>query len=399
VRAVPTGRVPATRAERADPAAASAAGLPRPPGNGPLGHLWRWATDPVRLLADGARTGEVFRLRLWRPVVVGYRPEWNQAVLRDLDTFRSRGSLSGLTPYLAGGVVHTDVPGHGPRRRELNQVFHARALRPLTDRLRAVAEERLPADPFEGLSYASGLVRRMLNAAFFAGRMPDPLLARFLAPLHRPPPAPLLPRPALFGAMDAAVTRLLRDPPPGTLCEALAGTAGAAEEIRVALAAGYDTTAHTLAWALWWLAERPRWRTAEALPMVMDELLRLYPAGWLGSRVSSRDVTVAGVDLPAGTMVLYSPYLTHRDPDLWPEPDAFRPDRFRPGHDERPAWGYLPFGAGRRTCLGAHLARAMLRCALEPFCEGTLVALDGDPTPMAGITLRPRGPLRLSRTG
>ncbi len=75
--------------------------LPEPPGLPVLGHLWPWTTSPLRLLEDGARTGPVFRLRLWRPALVGYRPEWNRAILSDLATFRSRGSLSGLSPARA----------------------------------------------------------------------------------------------------------------------------------------------------------------------------------------------------------------------------------------------------------------------------------------------------------
>jgi cytochrome P450 len=78
-------------------------------------------------------------------------------------------------------------------------------------------------------------------------------------------------------------------------------------------------------------------------------MLRLYPAGWLGSRVASRDSVVAGVAIPAGTLVLYSPYLTHRDPELWPDPEVIRPERFGAGH---PRWSYLPFAAGPRACLG-----------------------------------------------
>jgi cytochrome P450 len=110
---------------------------------------------------------------------------------------------------------------------------------------------------------------------------------------------------------------------------------------------------------------------------VLDEILRLYPAGWIGTRVAGRDIRVTGVDIPAGAMVMYSPYLTHRDPDLWPDPAAFRPERFTSG---KPAWAFVPFSAGRRTCLGAHLARAMLRVALEPFCDGRFAQLPGDPT-------------------
>ena len=369
--------------------------LPAPPTTPLLGHLWRWTRDPVDLLAAGARTGPVFRLRLWRPVVVGYRPDWNRAVLSDLDTFRSRGSLSGLTPYLSGGVVYSDVPGHDGRRRQLNPHFHARSVERLEDGLRSVAERQVPTGRLEALGWAGRVVRHMLNQAFFAGRLSDHLLAVFFAPLHRSNPSPLLPRPLLFGRVDAAIAGVLADPPAGTLAAALSGMDNAVEETRVALAAGYDTTAHTLAWALWHLAGAPGWLSRKDLPLVLDEILRLYPAGWLGSRITHRDTTTAGIELPAGTMVLYSPYLTHRDPRLWPDPGAFRPERFASG---RPAWGFIPFSAGRRTCLGAHLARSMLRTALEPFCDGSLTRLGGDPAIRSSITLRPRGPLLLART-
>lgn len=366
--------------------------LPEPATTPMLGHLWRWTSDPVGLLIDGARTGPVFRLRLWRPVVVGYRPEWNRAVLGDLETFRSRGSLSGLTPYLSGGIVQSDVPEHDPRRRELNPHFHSRAIAPMVDRLRAAVRPHQPTGPFEALSWSSLVVRRMLGAAFFAGRLPDRLLADFLAPLQLKNPGPLLPRPLLFRRLNAAIARVLSDPPEGTISAAMSSVDNAAEEIRVALAAGYDTTAHALAWALWHLADEPRWCHRDVLGLAIDETLRLYPAGWLGSRIANRDTQTSGVELPAGTMVLYSPLLTHRDPDLWPDPNAFRPDRFAAG---RPAWAYVPFSAGRRTCLGAHLANYMLRVALDPLCDGHLDRLHGDPHIRSSITLRPAGPLWL----
>jgi cytochrome P450 len=369
--------------------------LPQPTAQRLVGHLWRWTSDPLALLEEGAGQGPVFALRLWRRAVVGYRPDWNRAVLSDLDTFRSRGSLSGLTPYLNGGVVHTDVPRHADRRRDLNPHFSSRALAGTTDGLCELVDSALPSGPFDALAWAGRTVRRLLNLALFAGRLPDPLLAEFLAPLHRPPPHPLLPRPRLFHQVRASIAAALVDPPPDSLPAALAGLDGDAEELRIALAAGYDTTAHTLAWGLWHLAGAPEWRHTDGVDAVLDEVLRLYPAGWLGSRVAHRDTVADGVALSAGTLVLYSPYLTHRDPDLWSEPDRFRPDRFATGG--RPAWGYIPFAAGRRTCLGAHLARLMLRTALTAFCSGELTRIDGDPTPRTGLTLRPAGPLWLDR--
>jgi cytochrome P450 len=379
--------------------------LPEPPGLPVLGHLRQWTVSPLRLLEDGARTGPVFLLRLWRPALVGYRPEWNRAILSDPATFRSRGSLSGLSPYLAAGIVHTDAPQHRPRRRVLNKHFSAHALAALEDRLAALAEARRPRGQFEALSWAAALVQDMLNVALFGGALPAGLLARFLSPLHHRLPAPMLPRPRLFHRMDTAIAAMLADPVPGSITAHLAATPVRAsapggdtagkqtvEDLRVALAAGYDTTSYTLAWAAWHLAAHPQWRDPQVLPLFLDEILRRYPAGWIGSRVASADSTAAGVQIPAGTLVLYSPYLTHQDPGLWHAPHLIQPHRFASG---RPGWSYLPFAAGPRTCLGAHLARLILRAALTPLSQGHLAQAGGDPTVTAGITLRPRGPLRL----
>jgi cytochrome P450 len=144
---------------------------------------------------------------------------------------------------------------------------------------------------------------------------------------------------------------------------------------------------------VWHLAGAPELSSPDTLPTLVDEVLRLYPAGWIGSRVCGRDVDLAGTKLAAGTLVLYSPYLTHHDATLWPDPDTFDPGRFAYG---RPAWGYLPFSAGRRTCLGSQLARSMLRAALTPFLQGALTQMNGDPSPLATLTLRPKGPLQLN---
>ena len=380
-------------------------GLPEPPSLPALGHLWQWTVSPLRLLEAGARTGPVFRLRLWRPAIVGYRPEWNRAILSDLTTFRSRGSLSGLSPYLAAGIVHTDSPLHRPRRRGLSPHFSAHSVAALQGRLATVAEARRPRGDFEALSWSAALVQDMLNVALFGGALPTDLLSRFLRPLHHGLPGPMLPRPLVFRHLEAAIAAALADPATGSIAGHLAAAAGDAmpggrraaeretiENLRVALAAGYDTTSHTLAWAVWHLAGHPIWRDPQLLPAFIDEILRRYPAGWLGSRVAAQDCTAAGVPVPAGTLVLYSPYLTHTDPSLWDDPHLIRPERFTSG---RPAWSYLPFAAGPRTCLGAHLALLILRTALTPICQGDLTQVSGNPAIAVGITLRPRGPLRM----
>jgi cytochrome P450 len=361
-----------------------------------VGHLGRWGIDPLALLAEGAALGPVFEVRLWRRAVVGYSPDWNRRVLGDLDTFHSRGSMSGLTPYLAGGLVQTDAPEHRPRRRELNPSFHRTALAHLETAVAERARAQLPTGTFDANSWASDTVLGVLSRVFFDDRFPTGLLRGFLTPLDRRMPAPFLRRPRLFARVEAALRDLLREPPPGTLAEAFAPLSGGVEEARVALAAAYDTTAHTLAWLLWHLAGDPSFAAPDVLTWTVEETLRLYPAGWVGSRVTSRPTSVGDTLLPRGTLVLYSPYLTHRDPGLWQDPTTFRPSRFA---EPLPAWGFVPFAAGERTCLGAPLARLVLRTVGAEVASGGLTRVGTDPGLRAGLTLAPAGPLLLHRTG
>lgn len=356
-----------------------------------VGHLGRWGRDPLALLEDGARVGKVFELRLWRTAVVGYSTGWNRHVLGDLDTFRSRGSLSGLSPYLDSGVVQTDAPEHRPLRRRLNPGFTRGALGPLQDTVRGTVEQHLPDGDFDAVTWSSMVVRAILSSTFLGSPATDPVLDRWLGPLEQPLPAPFLPRPLRFRALDARLREVLADPPAGTLAEVFAAHGGL-PEMRVALAAGYDTTAHTLGWLLAHVAQDPDLLAAERHDATINETLRLYPAGWTGSRRTARDVTVEGFDIPRGTLVLYSPYLTHRDPDVWAEPTAYRPERF---DDGTPPWGFIPFAAGERTCLGRHYALLVLRTVLQTLQDRRLRFDGGDLTPRAGVTLRPAGPLHL----
>ncbi|HEU4742024.1 MAG TPA: cytochrome P450 [Meiothermus sp.] len=349
-----------------------------------FGHFPRWAGQPLELLEEGAKLGSPFGLRLGRSALVGFTPQWNRKVLSDLETFRSKGSFSGLIPYLNGGIITTDHPQHRPRKTELNREFHAGAVRGLAGQIRESIEAIRPRGEFEAGSWASRVVRVSLNLAYFASRLPPAQLAAFLAPLKQPFPAPLLPRPLLFTRMRRTVTRIQAE-----------GHGMAAhlplEEVLIGLAAGYDTTAHTLAWALWHAASHPEWHTPQGVPLLVKETLRLFPPGYIGSRVSSRAFAFGGQEFRPGGLVLYSPYLTHRHPDLWPNPLRFDPERFV---GKIPAWGYLPFGGGERICLGMHFAHLVLEQALALFPAG-LKPIQGDPTPRPLLTLAPRGPLWL----
>jgi enediyne biosynthesis protein E7 len=151
------------------------------------------------------------------------------------------------------------------------------------------------------------------------------------------------------------------------------------DEAMTLIVAGHETTASGLNWTWYLLSQDPR---AEALlhaeidateerteptlsdleqltytKNVVDEALRLYPPGWLLARRTIAPDVLAGYDCPAGTTVLLSPYLLHRHPRYWKDPEAFRPERFDAEHEsERPRFAYMPFAAGPRHCIGETLA-------------------------------------------
>ena len=87
--------------------------------------------------------------------------------------------------------------------------------------------------------------------------------------------------------------------------------------------------------------------------MVVDETLRLYPPAWITNRRAIQDDTICGYRIPADAIVSISPYVTHRDPALWENPEGFDPERFSPERSAGcPHYAYFPFGGEPRQCIG-----------------------------------------------
>jgi cytochrome P450 len=189
------------------------------------------------------------------------------------------------------------------------------------------------------------------------------------------------------------------------------------DEAMTLLLAGHETTANALAWALHLLSgdpvrqERLRGELPGRVPELDDvaglgytaavwrETLRLYPPAWLVPRRLTQDRVVAGYPLVAGSILLLSPYVTHRDPRFWPEPDAFRPERWladpRP---DRPRYAYFPFGGGPRQCIGnefADLEGVLTLAALLRRVEVRPAPGTPAPVPRPQVTLRPAGEVSL----
>jgi cytochrome P450 len=157
------------------------------------------------------------------------------------------------------------------------------------------------------------------------------------------------------------------------------------DEILTLIVAGHETTASTLNWAWYLISQHPEVEQSLSnelatlttssefgdLPrflytrQIIDEAMRLYPAGWLLTRKALRDDRLGEYFVPAGTEIYVSPYFIQRHPDLWEEPDRFNPDRFRPDNSRhRHRLATIPFSAGPRNCIGALFARVEMQIHL-----------------------------------
>lgn len=99
-------------------------------------------------------------------------------------------------------------------------------------------------------------------------------------------------------------------------------------------------------------------------------------------------------------MVAVLPYLIHRNPDVWPNPAGFDPDRFLPGAPQRHRYAWIPFGGGKRGCIGAGFARLEAVLVLARLCRHFRLDLTGPglPQPRGFVTLRPAAPVRMRLT-
>jgi cytochrome P450 len=193
------------------------------------------------------------------------------------------------------------------------------------------------------------------------------------------------------------------------------------DEIMTFLLAGHETTALSLSWTWYVLSQHPevehklhcelqqvladRLPTFEELPRlrytesVIKESMRLYPPAWSLARTAATDLELGGYRIPAGSNVVMSQWIMHRDSRFFPDPERFAPDRWSTTEMQKlPRFAYFPFGGGPRFCIGVSFAMmeaTLLLAAIAPRFQLRLVP--GHPVePVPSITLRPKNGIRVS---
>lgn len=350
--------------------------------------------------------GDVFRLPL--PgfdgvVLVG--PEANRFLLVDArDSFRWRAEGDPVTRLLRQGVLVTDGALHDEFREMMTPALHRRVFDSFIASMNRSAD-RVISDWRDGTRV--DLLTEMRRVALlvlvetlfrddFGPRMTR-LWPAVLRTIRYISPGPWLVWPGVPRLGYARAVRRLDgyfhgliarrraragggDDLVGALIDAGLSDEVIRDQLLTLFIAGHDTSTASLAWTFYTLATHPdalarareevdavlgdgaptaaHLRPLRYLECVIKETARLYPPIHLGSRIAAVDIEYQGYRIPAGTRVVYSIYLTHRDRRHWPEPERFDPDRFAPeSHEPRNAYSYLPFGGGPRNCLGAAFAQ------------------------------------------
>jgi len=372
------------------------------------------------------------------------------------DVIKGRG-LRRMRRLLGEGLLTSDEPLHLRQRRLVQPAFHRERVAgyaaTMIDAARDAAERLADGETVAVDALMNRLALRIAAATLFSadidddadaiGRAVNESMAVFPASLsafgelldHLPwHPATRRAKTAR-SALDAVIYRMIderrRDPGDrGDLLSILLASRDeegqpmpvelVRDEALTLLLAGHETTANALAWTWDALARRP---DAEArlhaeldavlgdrdpVPAdyprlsftrdVVAEAMRLRPPAWILGRRVIRPIRLGEWDVPAGSVLLTSQIVTHRNPRFWHEPEAFRPERWSNGETERlPRFAYFPFGGGNRVCIGEGFA----------WTEGVLVLatlarrirfrpLDLSPVPLDPlVTLRPGRPIRM----
>jgi cytochrome P450 len=359
-----------------------------------------WMARPTAFLRRcGSRYGDLFTIRVsttGAPMVLTSDPDVVRRLFTEYaDVARGGGSTVSLKPFVGPrSILLLDGPEHLRQRRLILPPLHGERMRGQAALVAELAERELESwprdEPVATLPRMRALTLEVITRLVFGARdraEVEPLRAAIERPLQITSSLPRLiglargmRRPwrmfdAAVAVLDAEVARAIArrraDPQEGSVLDMLLAardedgeplTDGELrDQLVTLLAAGHETTASGLAWAFERLSRTPhalhriRGGDDAYLDATVREVLRVRPVLVLAPRVLVAPLEVDGHELPAGVHVSACSYLVHRRGDLYPDPLAFRPERWLEGR-ELPPYSYIPFGGGGRRCPGAAFA-------------------------------------------
>jgi len=413
-----------------------------------------FTTLPKFLLKLRRELGPVFRFRnLRQDIYVFAEPELIEEVFvtKAASLMKGRGTQR-LVGLVGRGLLTSEEPQHLRHRRQIQPAFHRRRIDGygtiMVERTAAHAERWCAGDVLDLDREMNRIALEIVSQALFgtdlsaeldvvADALDDALSTFAFRMLPFTEWFDRIPIPTtrkLRGArerLDAIVYRMIAEHRAGggdadDLLSMLlssedddgAGLSDEAvrDEAMTILLAGHETTANALAWTFYLLQRHPeieerlhaqidevlgeRDATADDLPRlgyvraVFAETMRLYPPAWITARRARRDVAIGPYHLKAGDVAIVSPYVSHRDPRYFPDPESFDPERWL--GEPPPKFAYYPFGGGNRLCIGESFAWMEGVLAIATIARRMrLTRVDAaDVATLPLVTLRPRSPIR-----
>lgn len=429
--------------------------MPGPRGLPLLGVMPEMVGDMLGLFMNTARDyGGLAQFKLLnKTYILAAHPDYVKYILQDnyKNYIRGRSVETGRV-LLGNGLPLIDGDFWLRERRMLQPAFHRERLGKLADRVTSVidtfiSEWQAKAKANQVLDLDEEMMRLTLTViikSMFSAQMDDKIPAlshafnvasRFMLwrsqqmwspPLYVPVPRNVEYNRALkvlnetIYPLIAEARRSPKDDLLGMMLEMRDADTGeslsdrqARDEVVTIFFAGHETTAATLAWAFYLLSQHPaveerirleimsvldgRAPTFADLPRLtymqqfLNEVLRLYPAAYLFAREALVDDVIDGYHIPARTMIFISPFVSHRNPTYWPDPEQFDPERF--AHEQaagRPRHVYFPFGQGPHVCIGNNFAMMEMQLILAMTLQRFRVSL----VPGHPIALKPEATLR-----
>lgn len=425
-----------------------------------LRSIGKMRRDPLSFLDEQWRMhGDVVQFPIPRPATYLLSdPAAVRSVLVDNSRHESKRTLQydNLALITGDGLLTADDPPWRERRRVIQPSFHHGELAGVAAHTNVVVGElvekwqRLPAGTLVDVDEAMmALALQVVAGALFGSdwrAQADELTAATVVALdcvvrraRNPIPISLrIPTPenlrlrrareVLNRAVGELIRRRVDEPSTGTLIDHLIGglrtpvgdvdVQAVRDEVVTFLVAGHETVASALTWTWHCLGQSPVARRAlfdevdqvaasdaaseqSRLPYthaLIDEVLRLYPPAWVITRKSHVALEFADHDVPTGSLLIMSPWIVHRHPSIWSEPNQFIPERFL-RNPSRNHPGYLPFGLGPRMCIGRDFALVESVAVVAGIAREIQLDANGSKVDvLASVTMRPADGLKMRVT-